>query len=274
MKNIQKFMICSNIFAPGDYRSLYRIDPDSCVRIVEYRPTFDLSQPRSDEFDLPLPKELVYLILDNLILRYMKESSFELAIQLICFDESTMRRFYMKYFHDNELYMPFRMILHRLSRSFSLMQRVCDGVIQFPNEEHDHYIGLDLQFTGTYRPGKCYNPWNFNGMVNIIQIPKPGIFGIEDFRGFVTGPYITDVVWMSGQNQRGIVYSDFYRLPVLVFVFTDEDGNIIPTRLELMKHKPFQTFAKFLKLAFGPTTGVFFAVQGHFIFDDQILLEL
>jgi hypothetical protein len=166
------------------------------------------------------------------------------------------------------------MIVHRLSRSFSLMQRVCDGVIQFPNEEHDHYIGLDLQFTGTYRPGKCYNPWNFNGMVNIIQIPKPGIFGIEDFRGFVTGPYITDVVWMSGQNQRGIVYSDFYRLPVLVFVFTDEDGNIIPTRLELMKHKPFQTFAKFLKLAFGPTTGVFFAVQGHFIFDDQILLEL
>ena len=274
MKHIEKFMICSNIFAPGDYRSLYRIDRDSSVRIVEYHPTFDLSQPKPDQFDLPIPKELSYFIIDNLILKYIQQSSFEMAMQLICIDQPTMRRFYMKHFHDNELYLPFRMILHRMSRSFHLMQRVCDGVIQFPNEEHDHYIALDLRFTGNFRAGKSYNPWNFNGMVNIIQRPKPGIFGIEDFRGFVTGPYITDIVWMSGRNQRGIVYSDFFRLPVIVFVFTDQDENIIPLRTELEKHKAFKTFSKFLKMAFGPTTGIFFAVQGHFIFDDQILLEM
>lgn len=266
-------MICSNIFAPGDYRSLYRIENDSSVRLVEYHPTIDLAQPRSETYDLPIPKELAYFIIDRLILKYIQDANFEMAIQLISIDRPTMRRFYMKYF-CNELYTPFSMIMIRLTRTFALLQRVCDSVIQFPNEEHDHYIALDLRFTGTYRPGRAYNPWNFNGMVSIIQIPKPGIFGIEDFRGFVTGPYITDIVWMSGRNNRGIVYSDFFRLPVIVFVFTDQNGDIVPQREEMLKHKAFQTFTKFLKMAFGPTTGIFFAVQGHFIFDDQILLEM
>lgn len=273
MKKIEKFMICSNIFAPADYRTVYRIGSDSCVRLVEYKPMYDLFPSKEDQVDLPLPREIAYLIIDDLILKYIQGSSFELAAQLLFIDKATACRFYFKHFGYDK-YLPPRMIYRRLAKTFEVMQKVLDGVIQFPNEEHDHYIGLDLQFQGSYRPGRSYDPWNFTGMVNIIQIPKPGIFGVEDFRGFVTGPYITDVVWMNGRNDRGITYSDFFRLPVIVFVFTDQEENIIPERKVMENHQAFKTFARFLKMAFGPTTGIFFAVQGHFIFDDQILVEL
>ena len=273
MKKIEKFMICSNIFAPSDYRTVYKIGTDSCVRIQEFRPYVDLFQPSDLDLILPLPREIVYNIIDQLILRYIKESNFELAAGLIFFNRATTIRFYYRHF-EHDYYLPIRMMIARLGRTFDLMQKVMDGVIQFPNDEHDHYVALDIQFKGNYRPGRGYNPWNFNGMVNIIQIPKPGIFGIEDFRGFVTGPHITDIVWMNGRNERGIVSSNFFRLPVIVFVFTDQDENIIPERKAMENHKAFQTFAKFLKMAFGPTTGIFFAVQGHFIFDDQVLVEL
>lgn len=266
-------MICSNIFAPGDYRSLYRIEPDCSVRLVEYKPEIDLCQPTQKRFDLALPREISYMIIDRLILNYIRECNFEMAMALISIDKPTIVRFYFQHF-ASDYWVPFRTAFQRLTHMFHLMQKVYDGVIQFPNEEHDHYIGLDIQYQGTYRPGRAYNPWNFNGTVNLIQIPKPGIFGIEDFRGFVTGPYVTDVVWMNGRNDRGITYSDFFRLPVIVFVFTDQEENIIPERKVMEKHGAFQTFTKFLKMAFGPTTGVFFAVQGHFIFDDQILVEL
>ena len=266
-------MICSNIFAPSDHRAVYQIGSDSCVRLVEYKPSYDLFQPSEETFDLPLPREISYMVIDQLILKYICESNFEMAINLICIDKPTIVRFYFQHF-GSDLFLPFRTVFHRLSKTFELMQKVHDGIVQFPNEEHDHYVALDIQFKGSYRSGQAYNPWNFTGMVNLIQIPKPGIFGIEDFRGFVTGPYITDIVWMNGRNDRGITYSDFFRLPVIVFVFTDQDDNIIPERKIMENHQAFKVFTKFLKMAFGPTTGVFFAVQGHFIFDDQILVEL
>lgn len=273
MKKIDKFMICSNIFAPGEYRTVYRIGHDSCVRLVQYEPAVDLFQPNEKDCDLPLPREICYMIIDRLIYRYIRECNFELAMNLIGIDKPTLIRFYFQHL-TSDYYIPFNLMFHRVSKMFELMQKVYDGVVQFPNEEHDHYVALDLQYRGNYRPGMAYNPWNFTGMINIIQIPKPGIFGVEDFRGFVTGPYITDIVWMNGRNDRGITYSDFFRLPVIVFVFTDQEENIIPERKVMENHQAFKLFAKFLKMAFGPTTGIFFAVQGHFIFDDQILVEL
>lgn len=273
MKKIEKFMICSNIFAPGDYRSVYKIEPDFSIRLQEFRPVLSLFPPSDLAVILPLPREIVYMIIDRLILKYIKQSNFELAAQLIFFNKATTMRFYYRHF-EHDYYLPIRLMIARLSRTFHLMQNVLDGVTQFPNEEHDHYIALDIPFKGKYKNGMAFNPWNFNGMLNLIQIPRPGIYGIEDFRGFVTGPYVTDIVWMNGRSERGITASTFFRLPVIVFVFTDQDENIIPERKAMENHKGFQTVTKFLKMAFGPTTGVFFAVQGHFIFDDQVLVEL
>lgn len=273
MKKIDKFMICSNIFAPGDHRTVYKIDPDCSIRIQEFKPYVDLFQPTDLDVHMPLPREIVYMIIDRLIMQYIKQSNFELASQLLFLNKATTIRFYYRHF-EHDYYLHTRLMIARLSRTFQMMQNVLDGVIQFPNEEHDHYVALDIPFKGKYRPGQAFNPWNFNGMVNIIQIPRPGIYGIEDFRGFVTGPYITDIVWMNGRNERGITFSTFFRLPVIVFVFTDQDENIIPERKAMENHQAFKTVTKFLKMAFGPTTGVFFAVQGHFIFDDQVLVEL
>lgn len=271
MKKIDKFMITSAAFSPSSYRSVFKVERNSLVR-MQYDPVIDLCQRSSEVFDLPLPKELINMIIDQLIISYIQGCDFSLAFDLICIDRYTMFRFYGRWFGLDRIYFP--SILHRLSNTFELLQKVQDGVIQFPNDEHDHYIALEIPFIGNFNPGYAYNPWNFNGNITLIQIPKPGIFGVEDFRAFVTGPYVTDVIWMNGRNDRGVIYSDFFRLPVIVFVLTDQEGNIIPKRCEMDVHSAFKAFTKLLKMAFGPTTGVFFAVQGHFIFDDQILIEL
>jgi hypothetical protein len=275
MKKIQRFMITSKAFDRNSYNQIFRIDDDNMIRRIEWHPVIDLAQPQDIEVCAQtLPPELAYIIIDLCIVDLIKGNSFEKAFQLISIDRSTITRFYRRWFGP-EIRLGFRPHFFRLSRIFELLQKVLDSVLQFPNEEHDHYMALDIEFqNGFYKPHRPYYPWNFNGNISLIQIPRPGIFGVEDFRAFVTGPYVTDVVWMNGRYDKGAIYSDFFRLPVIVFVFTDHEGNIIPKREEMEKLAPFQGFATLLKLAFGPTTGIFFAVQGHYIFDDQILLEL
>lgn len=242
---------------------------------MKFDPVIDLTTTQSTDLQLALPRELAYMIIDRAIFLNIKNCNFELAMNLICIDRSTMIRFYHRYLDPIDRYVYFDSLLNRLSGSFYLMQKIFDGVLQFPNEEHDHYIALDIPFTThKYSAGYNYNPWNFQGIINIIQIPRPGIFGIEDFRAFVTGPYITDVVWMNGQNNNGITTSSFFRLPVIVLMLVDEEGEIIPKREDMEKHVVFRNFSKILKLAFGPDTGIFYTVQGIYILDDQVLVEL
>lgn len=274
MKNLQKFMITSSCFQREGFNQVFKIENNQLQR-MEYDPIIDLCQSDCDLQPKSLPLEIVHMAIDQAIINCIKGLNFRKAFELICFDRATIVRFYRRWFGPSEYLITFRPHFFRLSRTFQLFQNVMDGVIQFPNEEHDHYIALDIEYqSGIYKPAKGYNPWNFHGNINLIQIPRPGIFCVEDFRAFVTGPYITDVIWMTGRGDKGYIISDFFRLPVIVFVLTDHQGNIIPDKLGMERHEAFQGFANLLKLAFGPTTGIFFAVQGHYIFDDQILLEL
>lgn len=276
MKKLDRYMITSKAFQQDPYYTIFKIENNNQMNPVQFDPVIDLCQP---EYDLDrstnLPLEVVHIVIDYAIQMCIEGMNISKAFQLLCLDRPTLIRFYRRWFGRSEYLITFRPHFFRLSNTFQLFQNVIDNLVQFPNEEHDHYIALDIEYqTGCYKASKWYNPWNFNGNINIIQIPRPGIYSIEDFRAFVTGPYVTDIVWMNGLSRKGVVVSDFFRLPVIVFVLTDHQGEIIPEKKDLERHEAFQGFAKLLKIAFGPTTGIFFAVQGHFIFDDQILLEL
>lgn len=275
MKNFQRYMITSAAMQRDHYHQVFKIENNQIHRL-QYDPVIDLCQPQYDlTTPCALPRELIHIVIDQAILYCIQGMNFQKAFELICIDRPTIIRFYRRWFGPSEYMITFRPHFFRISKTFQLFQNVLDAVIQFPNEEHDHYIALDVEYqSGMYKPAKGYNPWNFNGNINLIQIPKPGIFTVEDFRAFVTGPYVTDVVWMNGRGDKGYVQSDFFRLPVLVFVMTDHQGNIIPEKMGLERNEAFKGFSALLKKAFGPTTGVFFAVQGHYIFDDQILVEM
>lgn len=275
MKTLNRYMITSASLQKDRFKQVFQIENNQLHRIV-YDPVIDLCQSEHQiSAQLSVPKEIVYLIIDKAILQCIKGLNFQQAFRLICLDRATIIRFYRHWFGRSEYLITFRPHFSRLCKTFELFQKVIDGLVQFPNEEHDHYIALDIEYqTGCYKPAKGYNPWNFNGNINLIQIPRPGIFSVDDFRAFVTGPYVTDVVWMNGVGEKGFITSDFFRLPVIVFVLTDHQGEIIPDKKGLERHEAFRGFAQILKIAFGPTTGVFFAVQGHYIFDDQILVEL
>jgi hypothetical protein len=275
MKNLSYYLITSPSFSRTDYNIIFQVNPNRTLKRIEYQPEVELGPKNYKKVTMPFPREIVYLIIDKLILMYIKGMNFEMAQQLVFIDFPTMNRFYAQWF-DPDIWIRHTTKWFRISNTFELLQKVVDGVLQFPNEEHDHYMALQLEYTSRFFNNvTTYNPWNFNGCIDIIAIPKPGIFCVEDFRAFVTGPYITDVVWMNGRNENGIVASDYFRLPVIVFVLTEkDDGELIPTREQMMNSQTFKNFARLLKLAFGPTTGIFFAVQGEYIFDDQILVEL
>lgn len=275
MKTFNRYLITSSAFQRDHFHQIFKIENNQIHRL-SYDPVIDLCQSEFQEITkMPLPKEIFHMIVDLAIMKCIEGCNFQKAFELICIDRPTMIRFYRRWFGPSEYLITFRPHFFRLSRTFELFQKVVDGIVQFPNEEHDHYIALDIEYqSGCYKPAKGYNPWNFNGNINLIQIPKPGIFGIEDFRAFVTGPYVTDVVWMNGVGDKGYVASDYFRLPVIIFVLTDHQGEIIPDKKGIENNEAFIGFSKLLKKAFGRTTGVFFAVQGHFIFDDQILVEM
>lgn len=275
MKKISYYLISAPAFARTNYNIIYQVQSDQTVKRISYCPEQDLAPNNFRKVQMPLPKEIVDMIIDKLILIYIKGMNFEMAQKLVFIDFPTINRFYGRWI-DSDISIRYTTKMYRIGNTFELCQKVVDALVQFPNEEHDHYMALQIEHTSyLFNKQAPYNPWNFNGCIDIIQIPKPGVYCIEDFRAFVTGPYITDIVWMNGRNEKGIVASDYFRLPVIVFVLTErDDGEIIPTREYMMDHPTFKNFAALLKLAFGPTTGIFFAVQGEYIFDDQILVEL
>lgn len=275
MKKLSYYLITSPAFSRTEYNIIYQVNEDKTLKRIQYYAEIEIAPENRRKIQLSLPREIVDIIIDKLIMIYIKGMNFEMAQQLVFIDFPTMSRFYNQWI-DPDYYCRTTTKWHRLANTFELCQKVVDSMVQFPNEEHDHYITLQLEYTSRFfNKITTYNPWNFNGCIDIISIPKPGIFCVDDFRAFVTGPYITDVVWMNGRNEKGIVASDYFRLPVIVFVLTQQDdGELIPTREEMMASTPFKNFARLLKLAFGPTTGIFFAVQGEYIFDDQILVEL
>lgn len=275
MKKISYYLITAPSFSRTDYNVIFQVNQDKTLKRIDYQPEVELAPANYRKIQLPLPREIVDIIIDKLILIYIKGLNFEMAQKLVFIDFPTMSRFYGRWI-DPDVWIRHTTKWFRLANTFELLQKVVDGMVQFPNEEHDHYITLQLEYTSKFfNKVSTYNPWNFNGCIDIIAIPKPGIFCVEDFRAFVTGPYITDIVWMNGRNEKGIVASDYFRLPVIVFVLTEQDdGELIPTREEMMTSTTFKNFARLLKLAFGPTTGIFFAVQGEYIFEDQILVEL
>lgn len=275
MKKFSYYLISAPAFSRTSYNIIYQVASDKTLKRISYNPEQDLAPTNIRKVSMPLPKEIVDMIIDKLILIYIKGMNFEMAQKLVFIDFSTINRFYGRWV-DPDIYIRYTTKMYRIANTFELLQKVMDSLLQFPNEEHDHYMALQIEHTSyLFNKQAPYNPWNFNGCIDIIQIPRPGIFGLEDFRAFVTGPYITDVVWMNGYSEHGIVASNYFRLPVIVFVLCErDDGEIIPTRECMVKSVTFKNFASLLKLAFGPTTGVFFAVQGEYIFDDQVLVEL
>ena len=277
MEKISYYVITSDAFSPYRYTNIFQVkryDNESYLSRIYYEPVIDLAPAVHNRLRMPLPREIVDKIVDYLILSCIRGMNFETATKLIFLDLATARRFYNQWFPVPTSHRILSK-MYRISQTFELMQKIVDMVLQFPNEEHDHYMALNVQHTSKLFDAKFdYYPWNFNGHIDMIQIPRPGIFTLDDFRAFVTGPYVTDIVWMNGRSEKGIVQSTYFRLPVIVLILTDDEDEIVPTREYMENNAMFKSFANLLKLAFGPTTGVFFAVQGEYIFDDQVLVEL
>ena len=276
MQKFSFYVITSTAFSPNQYTEIFQLSKhrsESYLSRIEYRPEIDLAPENKTKIFMPLPREIVDKIIDHLIIKYIRGMNLERAIELIYLDIATVRRFYQQWFPVGASLTTTRM--YRISQTFELLQKIVDMMIQFPNYEHDHYVALSVKHTSfLFDPKYDYYPWNFNGHLDMIQIPKPGIFTVDDFRAFVTGPYVTDIVWMNGRSEKGVVASTYFRLPVIVLVMTDKEEEIIPTREYIENSLMFKKFAQLLKICFGKTAGIFFAVQGEYIFDDQVLVEL
>lgn len=277
MQKFSFYVITSPAFSPYSYTNIFKLTKyrnESYLSRIEYHPNIDLAQTEQLRIRMPLPREIVDHILDHLIMRYIQGMNFEAACQLIFISPSTVRRFYNRWF-PIQTATRVTSQMFRISQTFELMQKIVDLMIQFPNEEHDYYVAISTQHTSyLFDEYKPYYPWNFNGNLELIQIAKPGVLNIDDFRAFITGPYITDIVWMNGRSDKGVVASTYFRLPVIVIVLTDREDEIIPTKEYIQNNIVFKNFSRLLKIAFGPSAGIFFAVQGEYIFNDQLLVEL
>lgn len=274
MNPIQKFMIMAPAFQ--QYHTLFQVsDKGSTLKMIQYDFSEDLFQDAYPDttFMFQLPIEIVEKILFRMAILYLASGNFEKMLGIITISKYQIRHFFRKFFGPLDT-MDIVRLNRRLSNMFKLADEIVKAMVGFPNEEHDHYFALEIFHKKQFHPYYAYNPWNFYGKVSMFQIPRPGILGVEDFRAFVTGPYITDVFWMNGYERNGLIASNFYRQPIIVLQFVDKKGFTIPEKDVLVKSKAFKGFADMLRIAFGPTSGIFFAVKDAYIFGDDLLVEL
>ena len=269
---MKKFIITSTDF--DHYQTIFEVKQNT-LHLVRYDFEEDLFHDEfaTTSFKFALPTEIVQKILFHLILTCIKSANFEKALSLISISPYQIKHFYRFFFGAPETLHVATLNL-RISEMFKLADEIVHGIVQFPNEEHDHYFALEIMYKKHFQPYYQYQPWNFNGSISLFQIPRPGIINLEDFKAFVTGPNLTDVVWMTGYTRNGIVATTFFRQPVITLVFTDRKGNVIPELHTIKNSTTFKGFADILRLAFGPTSGIFFAVKGEYILDDNLVVEL
>lgn len=269
---MKKFIVTAPIYEK--YHTLFEVT-NSSLKPIRYEFEEDLFQDEhpTEKFRFQLPLEITEKILQHLMLLYLKSGNFEKLLQLISISPHQIRRFFRQFFGPLDTVDVIRLHI-RISEMFKLATEIVESLVCFPNEEHDHYFALEILHTKRFHPYYSYHPWNFRGKVSLFQIPKPGILHVEDFRAFVTGPNITDIVWMTGYGRNGVVATNYYRQPVVVLSFCDKEGHVVPEKDTIQNSATFKGFATMLRIAFGPTSGIFFSVKEEYIFGDNLLVEL
>lgn len=234
----------------------YSIDQGSLskIKVVDFG-EYDLPQPKW-QLARRLPWDVCSIIMRYLFLIYLKSFNFDLAGALVSINKSFTFEIYNEIFGVRYTH-PLKAV-KRVCNTLDLLARIYDDYLSIPRKTNYSLIKV-------VKPSNVadFLPWQT--ILDVFPQPTVGIIAGEGEKvyQFETGGFYGDTVWLTGRyNRDGIFKCKRFYHPIITIQLSDYD-EAVPTSKQLNSNEMFKKFAALLRLAYGPTTGI------YFYFDDD-----
>jgi hypothetical protein len=235
---------------------------------IHYTERFGIVWPSSLPIrtDLPdLPKEIWEMIAEYLVYDYLRKGLTPLAIDLITlFSQSFTRKIYHTFF-GSCYFSPPSIIRERLSNVIFIATGIQQEVLARENTDGLRFFSIKLQFKDPY----LYLPWElaseepFEYELNKMGRPLD-MEGFPRFEGFPCGETFGDVVWLQGEHDDNCMFESTRSLYPMINLFIPSN-HVFDWRKDYVRNLPaWVGFNKFLRMMFGPNTGLFYAISRQF----------
>lgn len=206
----------------------------------------------------PLPTDLATKILSYLLLIYLEERDYHLALSCCRID-----KYHLKYFY-NRIYRPSNSSpleqFTRLSKTFLFCEAI-DDYLCAPCYEYQS-VALRLSRPGFEIDQRPLRPWQFGAYSITEEIPPNFTVGFEHIHPIHVGDNVCDTIWLQGVfHNNGIFKATHVLHPVINIILCDTSDTILPINKDLIRNFYFIKFIELLKLIYGPRMVINFMVK-------------
>lgn len=255
------------LITKNGYDFLYRIDNYDCV----FEETFDehllIKFIHEDDIDLKcqLPLELRNKIILTTFWEMISSRNFAEAYKMATLDHASLIMIYRSVFTVDCCR---EIMIDSLGFVLRFAECVQADYLQFENPSMSPTVGVRLVTSICFQgeAGIFLRPWDFSldsmdfssfeGRLLITNGKNR-----ERFHAWQTGPTYGENVWTVGRRSGGQYHCKKLYYPVITLILTDITGVLLPSLNEFPNNRYFKQMSEFLKLCFGPSTGVFFMVK-------------
>jgi len=238
----------------------------------------DLSTPIYFPRDLEnvcLPQEIVDKILSFLIADYLRDGNIVEAFDAIQTNRHSIISFYSSLFnriYRPELHPPSIIKILNILHSFFWLALEIHETLQSERAHPDDVIGLSLNACFPFLPWSLH----FTGQLFALDWRRIEVYPEIRYRSIHTGKYAKDTFWIAGASSRGVISAYFYKTPIILLYYTDEDDNAVHT-IDCAGLQAWRGLSALLRKIFGADTGVFLLIDStadEHVFSENICVEI
>lgn len=253
---MKKIIVTTSKFT--GYSTIFNVDGDT-VDLHELEET-DL-ETYTDLCLSSLPFDIKFDIFERVVLALVKAGLMKKALQTLLTSSSQICKiFYCKYIGNYDL--DRHEILDHLISLFRLLEEIT-SIMFDPDAFCREELTLSLY---------CRNPssidlvdkfWPF-GRLSQTVINLPNMLNPQqEITRVTTGPSYSDIVWVSGAEYKGIIYTGLLKGPILILeIYTGQYGRTLINR----KTRFFSNVIKLLKICLGDMSGVYLVTPAEGFF--------
>lgn len=207
-----------------------------------------------------LPSEIGYKIIHFLMLSFLVESDFESAFLLIAVNKYYLREFYKFYFGTTGATLI--VMYRRLSKVFNQLAAIHDLLLCRTTEEEFTCLEMELEAEHVM----YFEPWHFT-TPSFSFCPDPTLDEFSFTKLVRMESMKINTVMMANKHYHhsfstnGALKPDVVKHPFIVFAFTFNHHNILPSVGMMTQCRRWQGFMNLLTLGYGPNCGVYYTTQ-------------
>ena len=254
---MQKIIVTSAAFS--GYSNIFTVDGD----ILDLGYLVNSSPEIDENLSLAtLPFDIKFEVLERVVFSLLRLGKVRKSLQvLLCSNSQICRLFYLKYIGNYGLTRT--EILDHLINLFNFIEQVVDSLFGIQAAGMEELVlsvfcrnsAIDVCLDKRWPLGLVdqssfdYLPRVVNSDHSIVKV--------------ITGPAYSDIVWITGVEEDGIVTAEYLRGPVLIL----EVYSIVQGIRHVLYRQPptfFKNVVKLLKVCLGKNSGVYmiFPVEG------------